>query len=218
MKNRLPIYGFMHCCAINNYRDIVQNQWNKIFKSGLYDATENINMSVLGKYGNQSFSKYPKKVLVRYVSENLKEYEFPTLKALYDKCLKEDCIVWYIHTKGVANRRRKHPKFGKRDKWRNILEFYTISCWKYCVKAISCDRYETCGPYLDFDRLSNRGKFYYYGGNFWWSTSSYIRGLNDPLDCDIHNRWMAEGWLLGKRLSGTKTAIDIEKYAKGKCR
>jgi hypothetical protein len=173
-------------------------------------------MSILGPCGEGAFFKYPQKVSVKYTSESLEEYEFPTLKLLYDKCLKEDCIVWYIHTKGVFNRRRRHPKFGKRDKWRDILEFYTISCWRSCLKALLVNNYSTCGPYLDFDRLSNRGKFYYYGGNFWWAKSSHIRNLDNPLNCDISNRWMAEGWLLGKELNNTNTVIDVKNYIKGR--
>jgi len=213
MKSKLPIYGFMHCCAVNNYKDVVQEQVNKIFSSKLYHACERVSVGVTGEYDRDFFSTLPDKFYVDYKSDNVKEYEFPTLNLLYKRCLEEDCFVWYIHTKGIFNKGKKHHRYGNQIYWRNKMEMYVIIYWRNCVDMLNKFNYQTCGPVLD-DNHKRFGRIY--AGNFWWAKGSYIRKLNDPMKCDKSQRHWAEGWLLCNNIKDSNIAIDIEKYVKNK--
>jgi hypothetical protein len=187
IKN-LPIYGFMHCCAVNNYKEIISEQVNKIIMSGLYCRCKNIEIGVLGEYDKEFWITLPEKFNIGYRSHNIKEYEFPTLKLLYDKCMKEDCLVWYIHTKGVVY--KENYGRGGQVKWRRDMEGFVIKGWRQCIRTLECNLFNTCGPFL------SRVNGWHYAGNFWWSKSSYIKEKKSPIHINT-NRWNAEKWLLG---------------------
>jgi hypothetical protein len=206
MKNNLPIYGFMHCCAINNYKEIILEQVSKIFLSGLYHACERVSIGVVGRYDEEFWKQLPKKFCVDYKSSNIKEYEFPTLNLVYDKCLKKECLVWYIHTKGVA------VKTSYRSFWRERMEKYVISGWKDCIRAMKKFNGDTCGCKLG---VNNFITCTHYGGNFWWARSSYIRKKRSPMHLNTGRRWNAEKWLLGYD-NIKNIPIDIEIYVNHK--
>ena len=74
--------------------------------------------------------------------------------------------MFYFHSKGVSR-----SKNDKRQLWRKILNFYTISKWKINLELLK--QYDAVGCFL------TRWPEYHFSGNFWWATIDYITNLPD---------------------------------------
>ena len=71
--------------------------------------------------------------------------------------------------------------------WRKYMEYFIIENYESCLVIL--DKYDACGVNL----CSNPTK--HFSGNFWWSTSEYIKKLTDLKDIDRGHRWNAEFWI-----------------------
>jgi hypothetical protein len=121
-------------------------------------------------------------------------YEGHTLKLLHDRCHAADINVLYMHSKGV----RKSGNACVAN-WREILNHFCISEWKTCIKHL-----ETADVVGVQDKISPT----LMSGNFWWSKSSHIKTLPEPLDStqyddytpnhpgQINYRFAFEKWVL----------------------
>lgn len=181
----LPIFGFMHIATLNHWREVVAEQLLKLRSSGLWDRTNRIFVGVLGNEAHQ-LDFADEKIQVIYRGKNIAEAEFPTLEHLQQFCGEKECLVYYIHTKGVFR-----VSDMTRD-WRHLMEHFVIQRFEDCLeKLTTCDvcgvDWETSGPH--------------FAGNFWWARSSYIRALpqlsrlrrRDPTaDIDRH---ICEKWI-----------------------
>ena len=71
------------------------------------------------------------------------------------------------------------------------------------------EQYQTCINYLNKSYLTcgiNVSKDYsHYSGNFWWSTTKYIKKLSPIFD--INNRMLAEYWLLKKKVKNKNISL-----------
>jgi hypothetical protein len=175
-----PVYGFMHVACMNHWREVVENQIWKIKESGLWKATSKIFWCVLGEPEDLLFDPvFMSKVEVFHRSLNLQEFEFPTIGKLDEVCRQEDCLAWYIHTKGVSYPDRRA------ETWRNLMEWFVLQNWKDCVKAME-----------DHDAA---GAMYYaahFKGNFWWTKSSHVRNLVTPGMLLHYGRDGGERWIM----------------------
>jgi hypothetical protein len=185
-KNDL-IYGFIHIMAVNDYQDIVNSFVKDIMNSGLYDKCKEIQLGVLGEFDENYFSSLPEKFKVKYKSNNVLEYEFPTLNLLYQKCLLEDCKVFYIHTKGVSVEEKGYRE--RCNLWREYMKYFIIEKYIYCVKYL--EEYDAVGCELECWPTNC-----HFAGNFWWSKSEHIKKLSPISSLRKHNRIRAERWLL----------------------
>lgn len=95
-------------------------------------------------------------------------YEGQTLYHIWERCQTVDIDVLYIHSKGVVS---ASPSVAN---WRDILNHYCISEWPRAVKHL--DTVDAVGIK---DRQSQEFTF---SGNFWWSKSSHIKNLTNPID------------------------------------
>lgn len=202
---------FFHVAAMNHFGAVKNELFCAMKASGLYDAADEINIVfakdknirlILPDGGNQL--PCPKKAHVIKES-TLKEYEFPTLRAVWDRSKDEDQIL-YIHTKGVSN-----PGWGGYDTWREYMTWGCIERWKDCLKEL--ETHDTCGVLLldkckKWARKCGANKFY--AGNFWWARGDYIRKLAMP-ECSP-NRWLAEGWIM----TGNPKAACLHNLSGGK--
>ena len=88
------------------------------------------------------------------------------------------------------------------------MEYFLMNQWKVAVNTLEAG-YDTYGSYL-FPPFKNK----MYAGNFWWAKASYFKTL-PALDEDtkLHNRFMAEEWLLSqpgvKAFSAFDTVADL---------
>lgn len=143
--------------------------WTSI---GAINFTENNNKTNKITFGDKVREyincRYPfvNIVNIRDVSSNI--YEGQTLKILYDRCCEADIDVLYIHTKGVVS------ASASVSNWREILNHYCITEWPNCIKQL-----ETADVVGIKDITSSNDII---SGNFWWSKSSHIVKLSDPLD------------------------------------
>lgn len=96
---------------------------------------------------------------------------FP-LTIIYNLCKNEDVNVLYSHSKGMT---RSQPSVFN---WREILNQKLISEWKKCVNYLN--EYDVVA--MADSAMSNS----IVSGNFFWSKSSYIRTLSEPLDIDLY--------------------------------
>ena len=180
------IIGFIHVYAVNNYKQIVENQVREIFDSGLYEAVEKIWYVVIG---DNEFRIPGDKYHLLAQSLNLDLSENFTLNMLRMEVLlsKTDFKLFYIHTKGVTKPKSKQLEF-----WRLFMEYFNISCWVYCLEAL--DQADIAGV----NRRVYAKKRVHFSGNFWWANSKYIRRLpqlsKEGYGREV-NRWDGEFWI-----------------------
>ena len=179
LKSLVPkIYGFMHIATINNWKDITKELISFIKGDGLLKRTMILSQVVIGP--EHYLIKKNKKIKVISFGSKLNQWEYPTLKTLWEKCRAsdEEFYVYYCHTKGVS-----YGPNIKSDTWRHAMATATLSNWKDCVKVLDSGQ-NTCG----IMRTKN-----YYAGNFWWARASYIRTLKRPILTG--NRYAHETWI-----------------------
>lgn len=182
----VPIYGFYHVCAINNYIPIVDEQLGKLFRSGLLAACTKLYVAVLhptdiafsivealiGRYN--SHFKEPR-IEVGYYSKNLHLYERPILTLTRTQAISyhnPNARVFYLHTKGVSDRHQTEEMIDRMNGWRRFMEAYTVTRWRDCVKIL--DTHDVCG--VNFQPMPSP----HFSGNMWWARSDYI-GTLDPI-------------------------------------
>jgi hypothetical protein len=160
------IYGLYFICCIGNYLHIVKTQLDKLFKSGLYDETDEILCFICKAEDNciKMLQKY-NKIKIIATKENL--YEKFAINN-FKKYVSGDYYLYYIHSKSVT---RNEIYF--RD-WRILCDHFTIQKWRMSVELLKY--YDCIGT-----NLKNFPKKHY-SGNFWWSKSEHLNSLRDAND------------------------------------
>lgn len=180
----LPIYGFMHVARMNNWEEIVADQFQKISQTGLGQATARITLGVVGTGAPvQIPGELQDKTSVGFEGDNLALHEYPTLAMLENVCGREDCLAWYIHTKG-ASRNRPGERESARN-WRHYMEWFVLENWEACIRALK-----------DANCVGSMWNGWTFLGNFWWTRADYVRQLTYKVrDSHWGNRGEAETWL-----------------------
>jgi hypothetical protein len=184
--NELPIFGFMHVAMINHWREIVEEQILKMKASGLWDRAERIFVGLLGP-GCEEFPCDDPRLHLTHFGTGYEAAELPTLSALQQFCRSRDCLVFYVHTKGVFS-----PADGTRD-WRRSMEHFIIMRYEDCIAKLA--DHDICG----INWHSSWCRFF--GGNFWWARSDYVRTLPDICSLepvaglDLSRRHVCERWI-----------------------
>lgn len=189
-KSERKIIGFYHVCMINNYKDIVREQVAELVSSGLYAASEEIQVVLSGEYeAAKELTNYLSELPKFKVVENaaVKSYEFPTIRRVKLQSDEEEkAFYYYIHTKGVTYPNHKGGKY-----WRDYMMWYNVNKWRDCVDKLK-EGYETCGCKL----VENHRAFpMHYSGNFWWVKSEYIKRCPPVESLDYNDRYQAEFWV-----------------------
>lgn len=180
-----------HSYLVGDWKEIVSQQLKRLKSTGLYDAADEIHLTVnLANETEDTFNKvikkYPK-VIVEFHTEN--SYEYPGInkvKELGDKY--DDMKILYFHAKGVSNDYKNHVTREKSEEkieniklWKECLEYFVIDQWKECIEKL--DTYDTAGV------TCNGG---WYWGNFWWANSKHIKQCEEV---GRWGRWDYEAWL-----------------------
>tara|TARA_R110000803_G_scaffold202278_1_gene267366 strand:+ start:4406 stop:5062 length:657 start_codon:yes stop_codon:yes gene_type:complete len=190
MKKNIENHIFYHMFCVNECIDIFTNAFDKIKHSGLYSKTKTIHLHVNGSREDISLNilqlpKDPKIQITKHITNT--HGEGNTLVALTNFCLNNDCNVLYLHTKGVTRPNNKNT-----TAWRNYMEFFMIEKFDECICRLPFKH--TIGvDYLEFPHK-------HYSGNFWWSTSEYIKSkykqCNEVSITNFTDRMECEFWLL----------------------
>jgi len=176
----MKIYGFYHICTINNWKEIVQEQLCKIVKSGLYDETEKIFVSIIGNECNWIPSldgNILNKCVIIYTSQDTSCYERKILEYMREfsyQCEEND-KYYYLHSKGIKWYDNIYVYINVQD-WRRYMEYFIIEKYKSCVQDLA--EYDVCG--VNFSENPKR----HFSGNFWWARSGYIKKLPTKINDD----------------------------------
>jgi hypothetical protein len=173
---------YIHVCCINNYKDVFRYLMDCIHGSGLYAAVAQIRVCVLGHCDDPHLFN-DSKIKLWATSPDLSLYEVFTLNTLYEDCKYADMNVLYLHTKGVTKPGNPNVK-----SWVEYLCYFSIHKFKECLELLKSN--DAVGVNLN---LSGHGRVHY-AGNFWWTTSAYVRRLA-PCVYTFYNSpewWLAE--------------------------
>jgi hypothetical protein len=179
-------YIYIHVACINHWSEVFSSLLERIKKSGLYIAVDEIRLGILGDI---NLVVADPKLKIRGKSNDLSAYETFTLNLLHSDAASEDFEVLYLHTKGV-----RRPGNINVASWTNYLSHFNIDRWSECCTLLSEN--DCVGV-----NLLPEPKLHY-SGNFWWSRASYIRTLKP---CVQDTYYAPEFWLCSAE--GKKVAL-----------
>ena len=210
---------YINVAIIGNVNQILADLVNSILKSGLYSACNKIVLVCNGDFNQISLNLNIPKIEVIKSNTDISKCEFPTLEKIWNDSQNEDITILYLHTKGVTK-----PGHQPVIDWVNYLSHFNITKWQKRVndlKSFDCTGVNlNCNIYDIKEDPSTWGYGkapLHYSGNFWWSNSSHIKNLPNPIDWipdNNYQRWrvMAEMWLCqfidGKYHSAWSSNVD----------
>lgn len=173
---------FWHLTELANYDRIMDQQWQLMQKSGLYDAADEIYLCGNGQpwtFENWLKNNGKAKMGFQQCANDGSLREYPTLRFLQmaAKSQSEPFYILYIHLKGLT-------RFGDpcNDDWRDFLNWAVIEQYQHCVDKLT-----------DHDIVGanwETNPWPHFSGNFWWARSDYITKLPElyhPVDCMYRN-------------------------------
>ena len=182
---------FWHTYLVNDYKLIVQDQITKLITSGLYENVDTIFVGISAnseleiEWFKNIVSHYNKCVPIVLVD---KDGEKPTMRLLVNYIKENDCYVLYFHTKCVSNTGYNNTL------WRWSQDYSMIYRWKECIDILDYGM-DAVGCNLRKD--THIGYHPHFSGGYWWSTSKYVRTLN-------------EAYLYDKTILGGSNALTVE--------
>ncbi|HEX8915296.1 MAG TPA: glycosyltransferase family 61 protein, partial [Humisphaera sp.] len=180
--------AFFHIATIGTYADVAAEMFARFAASGLLDRVDELRVGIVGR-GEVVVPDHPKiRVLFRH--PDVRQYEFPTLEALYEAAISNPAPadLLYVHTKGVS----VDPcAVGPVTDWRRYMSHFAVDRHAECIDALrSADA-------VGVD-LRDRPRPHF-AGNFWWARSEYVAALppaatmREPDFGDV--RFNAEFWV-----------------------
>lgn len=162
---------YYHVAGFGEWKSIFVEQSSLIKTSGLYDKCEEVRVSFLGQNGDLD-AYVEDKFRIVYSSENIQEYEHPTINKLLSdaKKINEEYYILYIHTKGCSDKSVSGIK--GQYYWRQMMNYWMIKRHGDCITSLD-NGFSTCGI-----NSMPRNKPTHYSGNFWWASSNYVKKLN----------------------------------------
>jgi hypothetical protein len=179
-----------HCYLVGDWKRIVSEQLLRLKKSGLYDESESIYVTInLSEGTEEEFNTLTKdylKLNKEFFTDNTAEY--PAVKKVREIGLLKDTKIFYFHTKGVSNTYSKYitkdiskEKINNILAWKECLEYFLIDNWEESIKKL--DEYDNVGV------TCNGGWFW---GNFWWTQTKHLKKTKEV---SMGTRWAYEAWL-----------------------
>ena len=167
---------FIHAAILDKCKERIIQYLDIIKDSKLINNVTVIYICFIGSeqipISSNDISEYNNNLNIEIIklSNNLSDFEVPTLNFLYEFCLLNPTHnVLYLHTKNVG----KQINLCIEDQIEYMLHFL-VNKWHTCVENLN--NYDACGVDLrDQPTL-------HYSGNFWWSRSSNIVSLPSPIE------------------------------------
>lgn len=189
-KIKLIVY---HVYCVNDYLDIVKDQFNRVVSSGLYSWCDKMEITCVVDHNVEHsfdelellFANRPK-VTLNKIRTN--DYEYEGINKVWEYSQKYQGEVFYFHAKGVSNKFKnlstKEISSRKQEGikwWKEIMEYYLIDNFRDCLAKLKTN--DQCGVTL----VNN-----WWWGNFWWSNLDWVHANHAPEHGD---RWYFEAWL-----------------------
>jgi hypothetical protein len=179
--------AFWHIAALNHWREIFTEQLRLIVSSGFTGEL------VIGFIGHKDHIGFMRRGLgctslnwsIHHHGDDVKAYEYPTLKLIWDYCRGASGEIAYFHTKGASK-----PNDWVATMWRWAMNMAILSSLGEAdVIGEGCT---ACGPFL---RPRYPDPLWHFQGNFWRATSGHIKDLEDPLLFqEIESQTWRPGW------------------------
>jgi hypothetical protein len=201
-ENRIcnNIYGIYFICCINNYIDVIKEQLN-ILNGGLLEKTTKLIIFITNYKKNEIFDNLLKndKFIIIVSPDNL--YEKFAINNYKKYIPDKNYYLYYFHTKGVSN---NSNIFISR---RKLLNFYMLEKFNINIKLLN-NGYDATGCSLNMYPQKH------FSGNFWWSKSTHLCCLTEPIN---DNYLSPEMYILSKdcnyiSLSNDTNDILFENY------
>ena len=191
---------FLHSCCIGNNSKVLQEMVDDVKNSGLLNVLDMLFIINIGDKINMN----DEKIKVINYSENTLLFEKPTINLLLLFSKFNDCKILYLHTKGISY---NDAHLNVRD-WRNMMMYFLVWEYKLCLDLLDC--YDTVGCNYSKNPCDH------YSGNFWWTRSSYVKGLKKVVSDVRHDcEWfILEGE--GKMYNVFSSGIDHYQMPFGK--
>jgi hypothetical protein len=174
---------FYHVYADGDWLKPAQDHFKALVLSELLDNLDMMHLGIVGSRENRL--KVAKTLPGVVVAEADEGWEQVTLEKLHDYCQTDDGVVFYAHTKGAWS------QSILADRWRASMTHDTVTRWRDCVEVLQT--VQACGPHWIRSHMpEHREHEHFFGGNFWWARSDYVRTL-DPVKTET--RFQAEGWI-----------------------
>lgn len=170
---------FYHVYADGQWETPVTEHINALQTSDILRHLNDIYIGIVGQPNNRiavvrafhNAGIYP-----QVAAEANEGWEHVTLEPLRKRCTSDDPIL-YAHTKGSAN--ISDINTG----WRKSMTYWNVIQWRQALTHLQTVDCVGC-------HWIQEGQFF--GGNFWWANSKYLRTL-PPLD--YTSRYHAEIWI-----------------------
>lgn len=183
----VPFSVFWHCAAVNNWKDVVNEQF-ELFK----DVGLSPKMILLGNDADLLWVK-EKGINVVFHDKNLDLWELPTLGILYKWCkANPEGSVVFVHTKGVTQ-----PWNAAKYFWRLAMENWVIKNWKQNLYYLV--EHDVVGCYWLNSTLLGFPGYPCFSGTFWCARADYINTLQDPVEYIAQGKEIPQSGLPWKR-------------------
>lgn len=197
----MNLHHFYHVYADGDWLEIAENHLRALTQYGLYDQLASFNVGIVGTEQNiATFTSFLQESSLNFkiVATSPEGWEQTTINQLWKLAkLEESCYFVYAHTKGAAN------PHGLTLNWRHGMTRHLIVEWQKCIEVLDSG-YSTVGCHLQPGRPDQSLPFW--GGNFWWATSEYIRSLSS---CTENSRYDAEIWIGQSHLTPLYRPYDV---------
>lgn len=198
---------FFHVYLKSGYSHILLDKFKKFQKSGLYEKTNKIYLTLFGDIDSHSefltdlqelYSK------IEYANISNKEFdsEPDTLNFMIKKAKEYDTNtpMLYLHTKGVSH---SHPILKRNiAAWVRYLDLHTIYKWEECLEGLRNN--DVAGGLYISDTP-------HFSGNFWWANSDYLKTLPRINNFNIANLNRGEFWICSQTDKIYITAYNFDK-------
>lgn len=205
-----PIAIFYHCLYYTGMPpefsirafEVVSEQMHILKKSGLLENCNEFHVGINGGDESRPFAAISIPPGARFMMHGLQsKSENLTVLNLGNWAMSHPgWNVLYFHSKGATHTDPIYKKHG--DYWRNCMMRHCVWNWARCVKDLSVG-FDSVGCHwltgMGSDHSQN-----YWGGNFWWATSDFLRTIPSMYRRDrirmsgidsLESRFESEVWI-----------------------
>jgi hypothetical protein len=207
------IFVFWHIFAPAEKRvrleQILSRQFAVLKESGLLDACSRLLVGIVGAAVTPTLDNivaHPKTTVVNRAESGNEEVTTSRLKEFADQS-SAPCRIFYMHARGITH--DPQSATGRaHDDWTRMMEFFTITRWRKAVEVLNSHHTAGCEMW-GYPHRTRVGDFsFHYAGNFWWTTSDYVKKLDSPMLYVPNRSLVSEDWIL--KLAGK--GISISKF------
>ena len=163
----MRLNGYLHVACMNHWEEVLVEIVSALIHSRLYERTERIYVTVNGNKEEweyvSAYVSYWSRFVCAAWSESLEDCEWPAIQEVFNR--RHECdACFYMHTKGVSHNRNYY-----KDTWRRFMLYYLTARHEELLAALS--EYDVAG-------VAWFGNHFH--GNFFYSTSDYVKRLDNP--------------------------------------